>query len=143
MGVAQNFTEFPGTPQNSIYLQINKNNAENHCNAVVFGVLAEKEGFEPSRQLSHPTPLAGAGFILQNHCKHAIFNLSVRSMLGIEISRGNAPAFLIPESLPCTLPACHPWRPDPQGMPLPCRRRIQACPRRTSWLPRRNQHTSY
>ena len=25
----------------------------------IFGPLAEKEGFEPSRQLSHPTPLAG------------------------------------------------------------------------------------
>ena len=28
-------------------------------NSVFSGPLAEKEGFEPSRQLSHPTPLAG------------------------------------------------------------------------------------
>ena len=28
-------------------------------NSMFSRVLAEKEGFEPSRQLSHPTPLAG------------------------------------------------------------------------------------
>ena len=27
--------------------------------SILAGILAEKEGFEPSRQLSHPTPLAG------------------------------------------------------------------------------------
>ena len=45
-------------------------------NAVFSRVLAEKEGFEPSRQLSHPTPLAEEYHHSQNSCKYRGFGVS-------------------------------------------------------------------
>ena len=43
-------------------------------NCVFSGLLAEKEGFEPSRQLSHPTPLAGVMIMSQIACIYRGFD---------------------------------------------------------------------
>ena len=46
-------------------------------NAVFSRLLAEKEGFEPSRQLSHPTPLAGIPYKAKKACIYRHFSGSI------------------------------------------------------------------
>ena len=101
--VALNFTTLFAT------FQLSTQKRKGPENTVFSGLLAEKEGFEPSRQLSHPTPLAGEYHHSQNPCKYRGFGVSgkpvVISTLLVNHFKSGGPCLLycaveIPRSVP-------------------------------------------